>query len=98
MIIVFTVALAIAATIAVIQTVELKNERTAKAEKDGIISALQTHVANLETEVAKLNSRLKAQQTPVVKTATEAPVAEATMAPAKPKKRYYKAKKKPATV
>ena len=46
MIIVFTVALAIAATIAVIQTVELKNERTAKAEKDGIISALQTQSLN----------------------------------------------------
>lgn len=97
MIIAFTVALAIAGTIAIIQTIELKNERQALAEKDGIISALQTHVANLETEVAKLNSRLKAYQTPVTPK-VETTVAEATMAPAKPKKRYYKAKKKPATV
>jgi hypothetical protein len=94
MIIVFTVAVAIAATIAVVQSLELKKERIALSEKDGIISALQTHVANLEMSIAKLNSRtVAAKETPVVK---ESEVT-ATMAPAKPKKRYYKKKKPAAT-
>jgi hypothetical protein len=95
MIIVFTVAVAIAATIAVVQSLELKKERIALSEKDGIISALQTHVANLETDIAKLNSRFvdAVKEAPVVK---EAEIT-ATMAPAKPKKRYYKKKKPAAT-
>lgn len=104
MIIVFTVAVAIAATIAVVQSLELKKERIALSEKDGIISALQTHVANCETEVAKLNAIIaeltttKWQNDPNVegsKAFNEANTA--TMAPAKPKKRYYKKKKPAAT-